>query len=109
MSEAAAFGVAMHGALQQFTLKMKADKKQQWPSPEQLMRLFTAEMERQRGYFSEHNYSQRLGLGKDYLRRIHLEQVPFWRRRSIVERRIDRVELDGVPLTGVIDKIEWFD
>lgn len=108
-SEAAAFGTAMHGALQQFTLKMKADKKQQWPSPEQLMRLFTAEMERQRGYFSEHNYSQRLGLGKDYLRRIHLEQVPFWRRRSIVERRIDRVELDGVPLTGVIDKIEWFD
>ena len=108
-SESAAFGTAMHAALQQFTLKMKADKKQQWPSPESLLRLFAAEMERQRGYFSEHNYAQRLALGKDYLRRIHLEQVPFWRRRVIVERRIDRVELDGVPLTGVIDKIEWLD
>ncbi len=107
--ESAAFGTAMHAALQQFTLKMKADKKQQWPSPESLMRLFAAEMERHRGYFSEHNYAQRLALGKDYLRRIHLEQVPFWRRRAIVERRIDRVELGGVPLTGAIDKIEWLD
>lgn len=108
-SESAAFGTAMHGALQQFTLKMKADKKQQWPSPESLMRMFAAEMERQRGYFSEYGFTQRLALGKDYLRRIHLEQVPYWRRRAIVERHVDRVELDGVPLTGVIDKIEWYD
>jgi DNA helicase II / ATP-dependent DNA helicase PcrA len=95
--------------LQQFTLKMKADKKQQWPSAETLMRLFAAEMERQRGYFSEHNYTQRLALGRDYLRRIHVEQVPYWRRRAIVERRVDRVEIEGVPITGVIDKIEWLD
>ncbi|MCB9306968.1 MAG: ATP-dependent helicase [Lewinellaceae bacterium] len=109
VSEAAAFGIAMHGALQQFTLKMKADKKQQWPSAETLMRIFVHEMERQQGYFSAQNYAQRLALGKDYLRRIHVEQVPFWRRRAIVERRIDRVELEGAPLTGVIDKIEWLD
>jgi len=109
MSEAAAFGVAMHGVLQQFTLKMKADKKMQWPSAETMQRLFAQEMERQRGYFSESSFIQRMALGKDYLRRIYVEQVPFWRKRSIVERRVDRVELDGVPLTGVIDKIEWLD
>lgn len=108
-SEAAAFGVAMHGALQQFVLKMKADKKQQWPSVEVLVRSFGQEMERQRGYFSENAYTQRLALGRDHLRRIHVEQVPYWRRRAIVERRVDRVELDGVPLTGVLDKIEWLD
>jgi DNA helicase-2/ATP-dependent DNA helicase PcrA len=108
-SEAAAFGLAMHAALQQFLLAMKADKKQQWPSPERLQRLFGAEMERQRPYFSERNFAQRLALGADYLRRIHVEQVPFWRKRAIVERRLDRVELEGVPLTGVLDKIEWLD
>ncbi len=109
MSEAAAFGVAMHGALQQFTLKMKADKKMQWPSTETMQRLFAQEMERQRGYFSESSFIQRMALGRDHLRRIYVEQTPFWRKRTIVERRVDRVELDGVPLTGVIDKIEWLD
>jgi DNA helicase-2/ATP-dependent DNA helicase PcrA len=108
-SEAAAFGTAMHGALQQFLLKMKSHKKMEWPSPENLQKFFTQEMERQRGWFSEHGFAQRLALGKDYLRRIHLEQVPFWKKRAIVERRFDRVELDGVPLTGIVDKIEWLD
>jgi DNA helicase-2/ATP-dependent DNA helicase PcrA len=38
-----------------------------------------------------------------------VEQVPFWKKRAIAERRFDRVELDGVPLKGVLDKIEWLD
>lgn len=108
-SEAAAYGVAIHGALQQFLLKMKSDKKMRFPSAEILMRLFGAEMERQRGHFSENNYAQRLALGRENLRRLHTEQVPYWRKRAIAERRVDRVELDGVPLTGVLDKIEWLD
>lgn len=108
-SEAAAYGLAMHGALQQFVLKMKGHKQLEWPSSSTLERLFTQEMERHRGYFSVNGYAQRIALGQDYLRRIHVEQVPFWRKRVIVERRIDRVELDGVPLTGILDKIEWLD
>jgi DNA helicase-2/ATP-dependent DNA helicase PcrA len=74
-----------------------------------LGKIFGQEMERQRGFFTEDGFAQRLALGKDYLRRIHVEQVPYWRKRAIVERRIDRVELDGVPLTGILDKIEWLD
>jgi len=108
-SEAAAFGLAMHGALQQFLLKMKSHKKFEWPTAEALSKIFGQEIERQRGFFSEHGFAQRLALGKDYLRRIHVEQVPYWRKRAIAERRIDRVELDGIPLTGILDKIEWLD
>jgi DNA helicase II / ATP-dependent DNA helicase PcrA len=109
MSEPAAFGVAMHGALQQFVLRMKADKKMQFPSADALQRIFTKEMEAQRAYFTENAFVQRLALGKDYLRRIHVEQAGYWRKRVIVERRVDRVELDGVPMNGVLDKIEWLD
>lgn len=108
-SEAAAFGLAMHGTLQQFVLKMKNHPKYEWPNAEALLKIFGQEMERQRGFFSEHGFTQRLALGKDNLRRIHVEQVPFWRKRAIVERRVDRVELDGIPLTGILDKIEWLD
>ncbi len=109
MSEAAAYGTAMHGAMQRFVLKMKTDKQFQWPSSESLGKMFVAEMERLHQHFSDHGFVQRLALGKENLRRIHVEQVPFWRKRAIVERRIDKVEYEGVPLTGVLDKIEWLD
>lgn len=108
-SEAAAFGLAIHGALQQFVLKMKGHKKLEWPGAEALSKMFGQEMQRQRGFFSENGFVQRLALGTDLLRRLHAEQLPFWRKRTIVERRIDRVELDGVPLTGILDKIEWLE
>ncbi|MBL7829164.1 MAG: ATP-dependent helicase [Saprospiraceae bacterium] len=109
MSESAAFGIAIHSALQRFFLKMKADKQAQWPTFETLNKLFSREMDQLRNYFSEHGFVQRLALGKENLRRIHVEQIPFWRKRAIVERRIAQVEFDGIPLTGVLDKIEWLD
>ncbi|MDO8369101.1 MAG: ATP-dependent DNA helicase [Saprospiraceae bacterium] len=108
-SEAAAFGSAMHAALQQFLMKMKSHKKYEWPSAEALSKIFNLEMEHRRGLFSEQGFAQRLALGKDHLRRIHVEQVPYWRKRAVAERRIDRVELEGIPLTGMLDKIEWLD
>lgn len=109
MSEAAAFGIAMHSTLQRFFLKMKNDKQTQWPTTEALGRMFGQEMDGLRHFFSTHSFAQRLALGKENLRRIHVEQVPFWRKRAIVERRIAQVEMNGIPLTGVLDKIEWLD
>ncbi|MCC7246818.1 MAG: ATP-dependent helicase, partial [Saprospiraceae bacterium] len=108
-SESAAFGLAMHGALQQLVLKMKSDKQMAWPTAESLVRWFNKEMERQSSFFHEKNFDQRLKMGREYLRRLHVEQVPYWKKRAIVERRIDRVEWNGVPMTGVLDKIEWYD
>jgi DNA helicase II / ATP-dependent DNA helicase PcrA len=108
-SEYGVFGQAMHAALQQFFLK-KMPKGQLFPSAEVLQKLFGAEMDARRSFFSEQNFVQRTALGKDYLRRYHAEQIlPNWRRRAVAERRVDRVQLDGVPLTGVLDKIEWLD
>lgn len=109
MSEAAAFGIAMHSTLQRFFLKMKNDKQTQWPSAEALGRIFGQEMDGLRHFFSAHSFAQRSALGKENLRRIHVEQVPFWRKRAIVERRIAQVEMQGIPMAGVLDKIEWLD
>jgi DNA helicase-2/ATP-dependent DNA helicase PcrA len=109
MREAAAYGQAMHETLRHYFLRMKSDPKQEFPGAMAIQTLFEQQMERMRGYFSQHGYLQRLNLGKQHLNRYALEQVPYWRKRAVVERRIDRVELDGVPLTGVLDKIEWQD
>ena len=109
MSEAANFGEAMHSTMQQFFLKMKTEGQHRFGSAAEMAQLFQAEMERRKGYFGENSFNQRLSFGKDLLRRYHTEQVPHWRQRAVVERRIDRVELDGVPLTGMLDKLEWLD
>ena len=109
MREAAAYGQAIHEALRHYFLRMKADPKQEFPGAGVLQNIFEQQMERMRGYFSQQGYVQRLNLGKQHLNRYGLEQVPYWRKRAVVERRIDRVELAGVPLTGVLDKIEWQD
>ena len=108
-SQAASFGEAVHGTLQQFFLKMKTEGQQRFGSAPEMARLFGLEMERRRGFFTDASFTQRLAFGKDLLGRYHADQVPHWRPRAVVERRIDRVELDGVPLTGALDKVEWLD
>lgn len=108
-SEHGVFGQAMHATLQQFFIK-KMVRGQLFPTDITLQRMFATEMEYRRNHFSEQNFAQRMALGKEYMRRYHAEQImPNWRRRAVAERRIDRVEMEGVPLTGVLDKIEWLD
>lgn len=108
-SEAASFSLAMHSTLQQFVLKMKSHKKTEWPSKDMLGKIFQQEMERRRGNFTKHGFAQRTALGLYCLQHIHAEQVPVWPKRCIVERRIEHVEVDGVPIMGIVDKIEWLD
>lgn len=107
--EAAAYGIAMHSALQQFLLRMKSHPKMEWPGAEALQKMFADALEHQRGFFSESAFTQRLALGRDHLRRIHVEQTPFWRKRAIAERNIEGINIEGVPVKGVLDKIEWLD
>ena len=108
-SEPATFGFVMHSTAQKFVLAMKMNPKYEWPSVAQLLTLFEQEMTRQQGNFTTQHFKQRMAIGQDYWPRICAEQLPHWRKRAIVERRIDRVELQGVPMNGVLDKLEWLD
>lgn len=106
-SEAAATGLAMHSALQHYFLLMQRDEKREFPSAEKLTELFEQEMERQRGVFSEQTYDQRLTTGIRTLDRYRTEQIAYWRKRAQIEFRFNQVEMDGVPLVGVVDKMEF--
>jgi DNA helicase II / ATP-dependent DNA helicase PcrA len=108
VSESAQFGQSMHHALQYFFTKIKATGKT-LPPVEALLKLFQNDMEQRRGGFSPEHFTQRLAIGKQYLARYYDEQIPYWRRRAVVERRIERTTVEGVPVSGVIDKIEWLD
>ncbi len=105
-SEAAAFGLAMHRVLQRFFSQTEVSLSD---VPKTLLRFFEAEMERWRHHFSPANFHQRLALGRSILHRLGMECLPHWPKRAVAERRFDRVHVDGVPLTGVIDRIEWLE
>ncbi len=107
-SEYGIYGQVMHSALQQFFQK-KTDPGQLFPAVETLLSLFEQEMERRKNYFADTVYQQRLAFGKTQLRGYYFAQLINWRRRAIAERRVDRVEINGVPVNGVLDKIEWLD
>lgn len=107
VSESGIYGYAVHNALQQYFLKIKTDP--QLARLETLLDLFVREMENSRGLFSAHAFEQRKALGLGRLEAYYHAEVRHWTRKAVVERRIDRVEIDGVPVTGVLDKIEWTD
>lgn len=109
ISEAAAAGIAIHSTMQKFFLRMKADNQNQWPSLEILHRIYNREMERIKVNFSTDGFEQRKALGLEHLRRLYSEQIPFWKKRAVVERRINHAEINGVSVSGVLDKIEWLD
>jgi len=102
-SEAAAFGLAMHRTLQRFFAQDKAERS---ASSSALLRLFHVEMEHLRHYFSPAAFQQRMALGGEALQHLW-EELLEWPQRAIAERRLDRVHLNGIPLSGVVDRIEW--
>lgn len=103
-SEAAMYGTSLHAVLQRFTLDMKAHGR--WPSRLMLLKTFDIELEKVSGSMTDVAYKQRAALGEAALSALH-EQARFWPTRSLAEKRFSQVEVDGVPITGVIDKIEW--
>lgn len=106
-SEAATFGFAMHHALQRGFEQMMLNKAHLYPPPEEFVRLFKMEMERLRGLFSPKEFERRLGSGQDFLRGYYSALAPAWPREVQVEKNFKNVEMNGIPLTGVIDRIDF--
>ncbi|HKK75445.1 MAG TPA: ATP-dependent DNA helicase [Saprospiraceae bacterium] len=107
MSEAAAYGNAMHQALQRLFLSMQASRPRIFPGERDFIQYFEQEMQRAQIYFSAKAYPRYLQKGRHSLRRFYQENYGRWSKRVVVEYTVRTAELDGVPLTGTIDKIEF--
>ncbi len=108
-SEAAAYGSAVHHGLRRLFEKMKADPQHNFPEKEDLVKEFEFEMERQRIYFSKDQYSRRLMLGRQMLPLYYEDRLAAWHKKVELEHNLRNVEVDGVPITGSIDKVEFFE
>ena len=106
-SEAASYGIAMHYALSKIFEIRQLDPKNQLPSVEETIVFFKAEMQRQRGYFSTAEFKRRLDMGLHHLGLYYKQFYSAWPDKILVEYAIKNIEVDGVPIKGTIDRIDF--
>ncbi len=105
-SESAAYGLAMHQALRRLFEKMLLSKSKTFPEETVLPRLFEEEMQRLRGNFSSREWARRLEMGRRHLPMYYRQEIASWTPKVRVEFTIRQVPIDGVPITGAIDRID---
>lgn len=108
-SEAAAYGAAMHNALERLFEKMLLHKDRAFMSEAALIALFEYEMERQRGHFSGAAWANRLAAGRLHLAQYYQQHCATWHKQVRIEYSVRQVEVAGVPVTGKIDRVELYE
>lgn len=103
---AASYGESMHNALQHYFNIMIADEQHQFPAKERLVQFFTEEMHQRQFYFPKDEYEHRLKMGEENLVIFYDQYHEDWVVNCHTELRIQNVEIEGVPIKGVIDRID---
>ncbi|MEN0005260.1 MAG: ATP-dependent DNA helicase [Bacteroidota bacterium] len=109
VSESANYGIAIHNALQRLFEKREVDPDRQFLPVDQLVHFFEQELDRISGFFGDQSYQKWLALGRQQLSAYYRHHVPQWVYKTKVEWPFRQVEVDGVPLTGVIDRVDYLD
>lgn len=106
-SEAATYGTAMHHALQKVFDKMRFSQSKSFPSVKFFIEFFEEDMKRQRGYFTKKEFKAHLEMGKENLTNYYNHHISNWGKEIKTEFIVRNIEMDGVPLTGVIDRLDF--
>lgn len=104
-SEATEFGSAVHYALQKLFEKMR--DKESNPGKEQFIEDFTWYMQRHRENFTKEQFNRRMEYGEEVLANYYDKYIHTWNRIVAVERNIRNVVVNGIPLKGKLDKLEF--
>ena len=109
VSEAAYFGIAMHDSLCKGFEKMLTTKPKAFPTERGFVKLFKKELEKHRAFFSKKEYERRMILGSQYMEEYVRSNFKNWTKNVWVEKEFKNVEVDGIPIIGVIDRIDFLD
>ncbi len=106
-SEAAEFGSAVHYALEKLFRKMQDGKKETFPPREEIIADFNWYMHRHRENFTKEAFARRIEYGDKVLSNYYDKYIHSWNKVVTVERNIKGVTVQGVPLKGKLDKLEF--
>jgi DNA helicase II / ATP-dependent DNA helicase PcrA len=106
-NEATEFGSSVHFAVQRLFEKMKTDPEQEFPSKQDMLNDFNWYMHRHRESFVKEAFERRLEYGNEILSNYYDEYIYQWNKIVVVEHNIRNVVVNGVPLKGKLDKLEF--
>lgn len=104
-SEATEFGSAVHYALQRLFEKMQQAEK--FPPKPEFIQDFNWYMNRHRENFTKEQFARRMEYGQEVLGNYYDQYINTWNTIVAVERNIRNVVVEGVPLKGKLDKLEF--
>lgn len=105
-SENTEFGSAVHFALEKLFQKMQ-ENNNAFPTKEEFLRDFRWSMMRNRECFTKEAFDRRMEYGKDILTAYYDTYIGKWNTIVSVERNIRNVVINGVPIKGKVDKLEF--
>lgn len=106
-NEATEFGSAVHHALEKLFRKMQDSGKDRFPSKQEFIADFEWYMKRHRESFTREQFARRMEYGPEVLSNYYDTYIDQFNKIVAVERNIRNVVLDGVPLKGKLDKLEF--
>ncbi len=106
-NEATEFGSAIHFALERLFKKMQDGGKETFNSKEDMFADFTWYMRRHRENFTKESFARRMEYGEEVLFKYYDKYIHTWNKVVAIERNIRGVVVDGVPLKGKLDKLEF--
>ncbi len=106
-SEAMEFGSAIHYALEQLFRKMQDNDEDGFPPVKNLLSSFHYYMKRNRQHFTKAAFDRRSEYGETILTDYYNKYVNTWNKVVSVERRFNNIVVEGIPLKGAMDKLEF--
>jgi DNA helicase-2/ATP-dependent DNA helicase PcrA len=105
-SPSATFGQAVHWALNKLFKNLK-DNNEEFADASFLVDQFKWYMNRNRDSFTREDYKRRLEYGEKILPEYYKTHVKKWNKITLTEHPVKNVEVNGVPIKGNLDKIEF--
>lgn len=101
------FGNAVHNALEAYFKTMTENPAHDFGEVDQLVEAFKQNMHSRREVFSDEQFARRMEYGQLILPKYHGRYVSNWNKIISSERKLNGIEIDGVPAGGRVDKIEF--
>lgn len=106
-NEATEFGSAVHYAIEKLFKKMQDGGQEKFGSKDDMLADFEWYMRRHRGNFTKESFARRMEYGEEVLSNYYSKYVNSWNKVVAIERNIRGVVVDGVPIKGKMDKLEF--
>jgi len=103
------FGKAIHYALDQLFKTMKDSDRDQFPSPVEFYLYFEKGLKKSQAHFTNKEYKDKLAYAQKLLPDYYHYYIEKWNKKVLTEYCPANIFVDKVPITGILDKIEFID